>query len=140
LVDLRSGVAVIPATQAIHLSSSSKITLKVTGTSVSTSSNIRGSFLSSNSTIRTTSREEINTNVRTTRHLAFLPQQPTKTTQHLQCKEEVVHVSAVGNKATGRIIAQRRQLSSRQLSTPQQDKDHHSKHQEDVVRPATVER
>jgi hypothetical protein len=57
LVDLRQRVAVVPATQATHLSSSSKVTLKVT--SISTSS--RGSFLSSSSTVRTTSREEIST-------------------------------------------------------------------------------
>jgi hypothetical protein len=43
--------------------------------SVSTSSNTRGSSLSSSSssTVRTTRREEISTSVRTTRHLAFLP-------------------------------------------------------------------
>jgi hypothetical protein len=49
-------------------------------------------------------------------------------------------VSDVGNKVTGQIIAQRRQLSSRRLSTPQQDKEHHSKHQEAMARPTTVER
>jgi hypothetical protein len=111
LVDLRKRVAVVPATQATHLSSSSKVTLNVTSISVSTSS--RGSFLSSSSTVRTTSREEISTTVITTRNLAFLPQLPTKTTQQLQCKEEVVHVSVVGNMVTERIIAQRRPLSSR---------------------------
>jgi hypothetical protein len=39
-------------------------------------SSIRGSFLSSSSissTVRTTSREEVSTSVRTTRHLTFLP-------------------------------------------------------------------
>jgi hypothetical protein len=58
LVDLRPGVAVTPATQVTHLNNSSKVTLKVTSISVSTSSSIKGSFLSSrsNSTIRTTSR------------------------------------------------------------------------------------
>jgi hypothetical protein len=83
LVDLRLGVVVAPATQATHLSNSSKVTLKVTSISVSTSSSTRGSFLSSSSTVRTTSREEISTSVRTTRQLAFLPQQPTKTTRQL---------------------------------------------------------
>jgi hypothetical protein len=63
LVDLRPGVAAIPATPATHPSNSSKVTLKVTSTSisVSTSSSIRGSFLSSSSTVRATSREEIST-------------------------------------------------------------------------------
>jgi hypothetical protein len=79
-VDLRPGVAVVPATQATRLSSSSKVTLKVTSISVSTSSNTRGSFLSSSSIVRTTRKEEISTSARTTRHLAFLPQQPTRTT------------------------------------------------------------
>jgi hypothetical protein len=102
---------------------------------------IRSDYIpTSSSTVKTTSREEISTSVRPTRHLAFLPQQPTRTTQQLQCKEEVVHVSAVGNRATGRIIAQRRPLSSRRLSTPQQDKERHSKQHEVVVRLTTVER
>jgi hypothetical protein len=61
-VDLRPGVAVVPATQATHLSSSRKVT------STSSSSSIRGSFLSSSSTVRTTSKEEIRTSARTTRH------------------------------------------------------------------------
>jgi hypothetical protein len=101
LVDLRPGVAAIPATQATHLSSSNKVTLKDTSSSTSTSSSIRGNSLSSSSTVRTTSKEEINTSARTTRHLAFLPQQPTRTTRQCQCKEEVVDVSIMGNKVTG---------------------------------------
>jgi hypothetical protein len=48
-------------------------------------------------------------------------------------------VSAMGNKVTGRIIAQRRQFSS-QLSMPQLDKEHHNKHQEAMARPTTMER
>jgi hypothetical protein len=59
---------------------------KDTSTSINVriSSNItRGSFLSSSSTVRTTSREEISISVRATRHLAFLPQQPTRTTKQL---------------------------------------------------------
>jgi hypothetical protein len=39
-----------------------------------------------------------------------------------QLKEEVVHVSTVGNKVVGRIIAQRKQLSSSQLPMPQSDR------------------
>jgi hypothetical protein len=112
-VDLKPGVAVVTATQATHLSSSSKVTR--TSISVSTSSSIRGSSLSSrsSSTVRATSKEEFSTSIRTTRHLAFLPQQPTRTIRQRQRKEEVVDVSAVGNKVTRLIIAQRRQLSSR---------------------------
>jgi ribosomal protein L31 len=107
-VDLRSGVATVLATQATHLSHSSRVTSTSTSISVRTSSN---------STVRITSREEINISVRATRHPIFLPQQPTRTTKQRQRKEGVVHVSIVGNKATGRIIAQRKQLSSSQLPT-----------------------
>jgi hypothetical protein len=77
LVDLRPGVAVVPATQATHLNNSRKATS--TSTSVSISTSTRGSFLSSNSsTVRAPNLEEISTSVRTTRQLAFLPQHPTR--------------------------------------------------------------
>jgi hypothetical protein len=110
------GVVAVLVTQATHLSHSSR----VTSTSISvrtSSSSTRGSFLSSNinSIVRITSREEINTSVRATRHPVFLPQQPSRTIKQRQRKEEFVCVSTVGNKATGRIIAQRKQLSSSQL-------------------------
>jgi hypothetical protein len=118
-VDLRLGVAAVLATQATHLSHSSNITS--TSISVRTnSSSTRGSFLSSSSsTVRIASKEEINTNVRATRQPVFLPQQTTRTIKQRQLKEEVVHVSTMGNKAIGRIIAQRKQLSSSQLPMPQ---------------------
>jgi hypothetical protein len=117
LVDLRLGVAAVLATQTTHLSHSSKVTS--TNICVRTSSSCtRGSSLNS-STVRITSREEINTSVRATRQPVFLPQQPTRTTKQHQRKEEVVHVSTVGNKAIGRIVAQRKQLSSSQLPMPQ---------------------
>jgi hypothetical protein len=101
------------ATQATHLSHSSKVTSTSTSISVRTSSN---------STVRTTSKEEINTSVRATGKLVFLPQQPTRTTKQHQRKEGVVHVSTMGNKAIGRIIAQRKQLSNSQLPMPQSDR------------------
>jgi hypothetical protein len=114
------GVAAVLATQATHLSNSSKVTSPSTSISVRTSrSSTRGGFLSSSTTVRTTSKEEINTSVRATRPPVFLPQQPTRTIKQRQLKEEVVHVSTVGNKAIGRIIAQRKQLSSSQLPMPQ---------------------
>jgi hypothetical protein len=115
------GVAAVLATQATHLSNSSR----VTSTSIivrTSSSSTRGSFLSSSSTVRTTSKEEINTSIRATRQPVFLPQQPTRATKQHQLKEEVVHVSTVGNKAIGRIIAQRKQLSSNQLLMPQSNR------------------
>jgi hypothetical protein len=115
------GVAAVLATQATHLSNSSKVTS--TNISVRTNnSSTRGSFLISSSTVRTTSNEEINTSVRATRQPVFLPQQPTRTIKQCQLKEEVVHVSTVENKAIGRIIAQRKQLSSSQLPMPQSDR------------------
>jgi hypothetical protein len=116
------GVADIPATQATHLSNSSKVTSTSTSIIVRTSSSTRGSFLSSSSTVRTTSKEEINTSARATRQLVFLPQQPTRTIKKRQLKEEVVHVSTVVNKAIGRNIAQRKQLSSSKLPMPQSDR------------------
>jgi hypothetical protein len=115
-------VAAVLATQATHLSNSSKVTSTSTSISVRTSSSTRGNFLSSSSTVRTTSKEEINISVRATRQPVFLPQQPTRTIKQRQLKEEVVHVSTVGNKAIGRIIAQRKQLSSSQLPMPQSDR------------------
>jgi hypothetical protein len=68
------GVAVVLATQATHLSHSRKVTSTSTSISVrTTTSSTRGSFLSSSSTVRTTSKVEINTSVRTTRQPVFLP-------------------------------------------------------------------
>jgi hypothetical protein len=111
LVDLRLGVAAVLATQATHLSNSSKVT--------STSINVRISSNSTRgSTVRTISKEEINISVRATRQSVFLPQQPTRTIKQRQLKEEVVHVSTVVNNAIRRIIAQRKQLSSSQLPMP----------------------
>jgi hypothetical protein len=68
------GVAAVLATQATYLSHSSKVTSTSTNISVRTSSSTRGSFLSSSSsTVRTTSKEEINISVRATRQPIFLP-------------------------------------------------------------------
>jgi hypothetical protein len=122
-VDLRPGVVVVPATQATHLSNSSQVTSTSTSISVKTiSSSTRGSFLSSSSTIRTTSKEEINTSVRATKQPVFLPQQLTRTIKKRQRKEEVVHVFTVVNKAIGRIIVQRKQLNNSHLLMPQSDR------------------
>jgi hypothetical protein len=132
------GVAVIPATQATHPSISSKLT----SIYVSISTSTRGSFLSnsSSSTVRAPNLEETSTNVRITMQLAFLPHHPTRMAKQLQCKSEVVHASTVENKTTGQRTVQRKQLSSRQQSIHQQDKERHSKHPEAVVRPTTMGR
>jgi hypothetical protein len=88
-VDRRLGAAVVLVSQAIHPSSSSRVTLKVTSTSTNNSS--RGSSLSSSSsTVKATNREETSTSDRTTRHLSFLSQQPTRQRQR---KEEAMDVS-----------------------------------------------
>jgi hypothetical protein len=118
-----------PATQATHLSSLSKVNSTNLRISVNTSNcSIRGSSLSrSSSTVRTTSKEETRTSARSIRHLTFLPQHPTRTTKQLQRKEEAADVSIVGNKATRRIIAQRKQLSSNQLPMPLLGRMHRKK-------------
>ena len=81
-MDLRPGVAVVPATQATHPSNSSKVT------SISISTSTKGSFLISNNsrTVRTPNLEEISTSVKITRQLAFLPQQLTRMAKPLQRK------------------------------------------------------
>jgi hypothetical protein len=112
-VDRKPGAAVVPISQVIHPSSSSRVTLRDTSTRISVCINIDyiGSSLS-NSTAKTTYTEEVSTRGRITRHLAFLPQQPIRIVRRPQLKEEAKDVSTVENKATRRRIAQRKQLSS----------------------------
>jgi hypothetical protein len=82
---LRPGVVVVPATQATRPSNSSKVIS--TNISINTSTSTRGSFLSSSSsTVSTPNLEEISSNVRTTRQLVFLPQQPTRMVKQPQHK------------------------------------------------------
>jgi hypothetical protein len=131
-VDLRLGAAVVPISQAIHPNNSRRVTLKDINTNasinVSINSSTRDNSLSSSrSTARTTNREETSISDRTTSHLTFLSQQPIRATKQLQRKEEAVDVSTMGKQATGRRIAQRKQLSSSQLLMPLQDKMHLSK-------------
>jgi hypothetical protein len=88
-VDRKPGAAVVPVSHAIHPSSSSGVNLKDTSTSININinSNSRGSSLSSNnSTADTTNQEEVSTRGRAVRHLAFLPQQQTRTTKQLQAR------------------------------------------------------
>jgi hypothetical protein len=53
-------------------------------------------------------------------------------TKQLQGKEEDADVSTLGNKVTGQIIAQRKQLGSSQLLMPLQDRMHLNKEQTTV--------
>jgi hypothetical protein len=114
-VDHRLGAAAVPISQAIHPRSSSRVTLKDINTStsinVSINSSIKYSSLSSSSsTAITTIKGETSISGRAARHLAFLPQQPTRTIRQPQRKEEAVDVSTVGNKVTGQLIARTRSL------------------------------
>jgi hypothetical protein len=52
------------------------------------------------------------TSGRTNRHLAFLPQQPTRTTRQLQRKEEAVDVFNVGNKVNGESVPEESSLAA----------------------------
>jgi hypothetical protein len=71
----QAGSSSPPRYLATRPSNSSKATSTSTNISVNTSTSTRGSFLSNNSSsiVRTLSREEISTSVRTTRQLVFLP-------------------------------------------------------------------
>jgi hypothetical protein len=99
-VDRRPGAAVVPVSQAIHPSSSSRVTLR--DTSVHINSNYRGSTLnSSSSTASTANQEETSIRGRVVRHLAFLPQQPNRIARQNQRKEETENASIMENKVTG---------------------------------------
>jgi hypothetical protein len=111
LVDLKLGATIVPISQVIHLSSSSRITLRDINSrpSVRLSSSSRGSILSiCSSTTRTASQEEVSSKGRIIRHLVFLPQQPTRAVKQPQCKEEAKDASIVESRAIGRCIVQRR--------------------------------
>jgi hypothetical protein len=71
----QAGSSSRPVSQAIHPSSSSRVTLRdiSTRTSARISSNSRGSSLSSSSTASIINWEEISIRGRAVRHLAFLP-------------------------------------------------------------------
>jgi hypothetical protein len=109
--------------------------------SIRTNSSLRGStHISISSIVRTASMEVISIRGRTTRHLAFLPQQRIRTTKQSQRKEEAEDVSTVENKATGRCIAQRRWRISRPTPMPRQGKVYLNRQQVIVAKRTTVER
>jgi hypothetical protein len=141
-VDHSPGATAAPASQAIHLSNASMVNHRDTSIKVSarTSSSFRGSTHNSSSIVRTASREVTSIRGRTTRHLAFLPQQRIRTTKQPQHKEEVEDASTVESKATGRCNAQRRWRSSRQTPMLQQAKVYLNRQQVIVAMRTTVER
>jgi hypothetical protein len=102
-VDHSPGASAAPASQEIHLSKASLVTHRDISIRVSVciNSSFRGSTHSSSSIVRTASKEVISIRSRTTKHLAFLPQQRIRTTKQPQHKEEAEDVSTVENKATG---------------------------------------
>jgi hypothetical protein len=116
-VDLSLGAAITPVSQVIHLSSSSRITLRdiKSRPSVLLSSSSKGSTLS---TAKTTSKEEVSSRGRIIRYLVFLPQQPARAVKQPQCKEEAKDASIVESKAIGQCIVKRRQLSSSRPPMP----------------------
>jgi hypothetical protein len=94
-VDLSLEAAIAPVSEATHLSSSRRISVRL-------SSSFRGSTLSTSSKIaRTISQEEDSSRGRINRHLASLPQQPTRAVKQPQFKAEAYHVSIVESKAIG---------------------------------------
>jgi hypothetical protein len=86
-----------PRFQAINLSSSGR-----TSVHLSSISSSKGSILSiSIRTVRAISQEEVSFRGRISRHLVFLPQQPSQTIRQHQLRLETGHVSTVESKATG---------------------------------------
>jgi hypothetical protein len=95
LVGPSLGAVIAPVSQATCLNSSSRISARL-------NSSFRYSILSISSRIaRAVRLEEVSSRGRISRHLASLPQQPTRTVKQPQCKVEAEHVSIVESKAIG---------------------------------------
>jgi hypothetical protein len=91
----RISSAIAPVSQATRLSSTSRISARL-------SSSFRGSTPSTSSRIaRTISQEEVSSRGRISRHLASPPQQPTRAVKQPQFKAEAGHVSIVESKVIG---------------------------------------
>jgi hypothetical protein len=94
--DLSLGAAIALVSQVTHLSSSGRTSAHLS------SSSSKGSTLSTSSRIaRTISQEEVSSRGRISRHLVFLPQQPTRTVKQHPFKAEAEHVSIMESKAIG---------------------------------------
>jgi hypothetical protein len=141
-VDHSPGASAAPASQEVHLSKASLVTHRDISIRVSAliSSSLIGSTHNNSSIVRTASREVTNIRGRTTRLLAFLPQQRIRTTKQPQHKEEAEDASTVENKATGQCIVQRRWRSSRPTPMLQQGKVYLNRQQVIVAKRTTVER
>jgi hypothetical protein len=95
-VDFSLEAAMALVYQATHLSSSGRTSAHLS------SSSFKGSTLSTSSRIaRTISQEEVSSRGRISRHLVFLPQQPSRTVKQHQFKAEADHVSTVESKIIG---------------------------------------
>jgi hypothetical protein len=139
-VDPSPGGTIAPISQAIHPSSSRRVTLRDISnrTSVRLNSNSRSNSLNtSSSIIRTVNREEISSRGRIIRHLVFLPQSPIRAVRQTQSKDVVEDASTMASRATKRCIVRRRWFNSSRPPMPQQDRMYHHREQAIVVRRAT---
>jgi hypothetical protein len=107
--------------QVIHLSSSSRVSLRDINsiTSVRLSISSRGNTLSISSSIaRTANQEEVSSRGRIIKHLVFLPQQPTRVVKQPLCKEEAKDAFIVKSRAIGQCIVRRRWLNCSRPNAP----------------------
>jgi hypothetical protein len=96
-VDPSLEAAIVLVSQAINLNSSGR-----TSVYLSSISSSKGSILSiSIRTVRAINQEEVSFRGRISRHLVFLPQQPSRTVRQHRLRLETGHVSTVESKATG---------------------------------------
>jgi hypothetical protein len=95
-VDPSLEAAAVLVSQAINLSSSGR-----TSVHLSSISSSKGSILNTSTrTVRAIS-QEVSFRGRISKHLVFLPQQPSKAIRQHQLRLETEHVSTVESKATG---------------------------------------
>jgi hypothetical protein len=93
-VDLSLEAAIVLVSHATHPSSSGRTSAHLS------SSSFKGNTLSTSSRIaRTISQEEVSSRGRISRHLVFLPQQPTRAVKQHQFRVEAEHVSIMESKA-----------------------------------------
>jgi hypothetical protein len=96
-VDPSLEAAIVLVSQATNLSSSGRTSVHLSSVSSS-----KGSILSTSiRTVRAISQEEVSFRGRISRHLIFLPQQPSRTVRQHQLRLETGYVFTVESKAIG---------------------------------------
>jgi hypothetical protein len=111
LLDLSLEAAIALISRATHISSSDRTNAHLNNSS------FRGSTLStSNKIARTINQEEVSSRGRISRHLVFLPQQPTRAVKQHQFRVEAEHVSIVESK--GHWVIQCLKKAAQQQSGP----------------------